>query len=155
MSIENRQGDLLKQPDINVIVHIANLYHTFGAGIAKQIADKYPEAFEADKKTPHGNNSKLGSFSFAKTDDGKTVINGYAMEGLGVGKRQTNYEAIYRILETIHDQVLDSKKALVVGIPKFLGCGLAGGDWKIVNAMIESIFLDSKVKLVIVEFLKS
>jgi len=147
MSIENRQGDLLKQPDINVIVHIANLYHTFGAGIAKQIADKYPEAFEADKKTPHGNNSKLGSFSFAKTDDGKTVINGYAMEGLGVGKRQTNYEAIYRIL--------DSKKALVVGIPKFLGCGLAGGDWKIVNAMIESIFLDSKVKLVIVEFLKS
>ena len=157
MSIQHRIGNLLKMNDIDVIIGVNNLYHTMGAGIAKQIADMYPEALEADKATPHGDSSKLGTFSYAKVDGPygkKTVINLYAMQGLGTHKRQTQYEAFYIGMESIHNQVMDSKKDLVIGVPAGIGCGLAGGSRKIINAMLEEIFGESSVKLVIVEWKK-
>jgi O-acetyl-ADP-ribose deacetylase (regulator of RNase III) len=158
MSIKLRSGNLLEMNDIDVIIHTCNLYHTMGAGLAKQIAELYPEVLEADKQTPHGDSSKLGTFSYAKIDGGaygkKTVINLYSMQGLGTNKRQTHYEAFYLGMEAIHNQIVDSKKDLTVGIPKYIGCGLAGGSWRVIQAMIEDIFEESSVKLVIVEWKK-
>jgi O-acetyl-ADP-ribose deacetylase (regulator of RNase III) len=157
MSIQLKSGDLLKMSDIDVIVQNCNLYCTQMAGIAKQIVEMYPEVLEADKATPHGDSSKLGTFSYAKVEGPygkKTVINLYAMQGLGTHKRQTHYEAFYLGMESIHNQVMDSKKDLVVGVPAGIGCGLAGGSRKIINAMLEEIFGESSVKLVIVEWKK-
>jgi O-acetyl-ADP-ribose deacetylase (regulator of RNase III) len=157
MSIIYKSGNLLQMHDIDVLIHVANLECLFGAGIAKQIKDLYPEAYEADCKTPKGDSSKLGTFSYAKVDGlygKKTVINLYAMQGLGTHKRQTHYEAFYLGMEAIHNQVMDSKKDLVVGVPKFIGCGLAGGSWRVIQAMLEDIFEQSYVKLVIVEWKK-
>jgi O-acetyl-ADP-ribose deacetylase (regulator of RNase III) len=157
MSIKLRSGDLLKMSDIDVIVQNCNIYCTQAAGIAKQIVEMYPEVLEADKATPHGDSSKLGTFSYAKVDGlygKKTVINLYAMQGLGTHKRQTHYEAFYLGMEAIHNQVMDSKKDLVVGVPKYIGCGLAGGSWRVIQAMLEDIFEQSYVKLVIVEWKK-
>ena len=42
------------------MVHCCNLYHAFGAGIAKQIKIKYPGAYEADCESMYGDNLKLG-----------------------------------------------------------------------------------------------
>ena len=62
-------GDLLKLADeeqFDIIVHGCNCFHTMGAGIAGQINDKYPEAFEADKDdTKYGDVTKLGTYSYA------------------------------------------------------------------------------------------
>lgn len=150
--IEHRKGDLLDQPDINVICHVSNCFNTMGAGIALAIKNKYPEAYAADCATAEGDSSKLGAFSWAKTSDGKTILNLYAQFDYGGnGKRYTNYEAFYMGMSTIHDQLLDSKKSLVLGVPKFIGCNRAGGSWKIIEAMLVELFGDSKIKLVIVE----
>lgn len=150
--IEHRQGDLLSQPDINVIVQQCNCFNTMKSGLALAIKTKYPEAEEADAKTSEGDSSKLGAFSFAKTKDGKTIINLYSQFDYGGNdKRYTNYEAFYMGMESIHAQVLDSKKSLIVGVPKYIGCGLANGSWGVIEAMLIDIFGDSKAKLVIVE----
>ena len=48
------KGNLLNsfEKDFNVILHGCNCFSTMGAGIAKQIAEKYPEAYRADKSSP-------------------------------------------------------------------------------------------------------
>lgn len=51
------RGDLLAYAlngKINVIVHGCNCFCNMGAGIAKQIKNTFPEAFDADKKQKWG-----------------------------------------------------------------------------------------------------
>lgn len=154
MSIEYRKGDLLKQNDVNFIIHCANCFNTMGAGIALAIANKYPEAVEADNQTDCGNPNKLGCFSYAKGSDGKIIANLYGQFRYSGDGRNLNYEAFYGGLEAIHNQILDSKdkaKVFVVGVPKFIGCGLANGSWRVIKAMLEDIFEDSKIRLIICE----
>ena len=48
MSIEVIDGDLLDFPNqINTIAHSCNTQNVMGAGIAKSIKERYPEAFKA------------------------------------------------------------------------------------------------------------
>ena len=79
----NEKGDLLES-DCTVIMHQANCFKTMGAGIAKSIAEKYPEAHLADKSLPLSPTQRLGKFSYAKAEDGKTVGFPYAVEGYGI-----------------------------------------------------------------------
>ena len=58
--------------EINVILHCANCFHTMGAGVARAIKDEWPGAFQADLKTPRGDRSKMGTFSFHQ--EGKLVV---------------------------------------------------------------------------------
>lgn len=154
MSIEYVKGNLLTYPGIDIIVGQNNCFNVMGAGLAAQIAAKYPEAVEADNATTKGDKGKLGGFSYAKADDGKIIVNLYSQYNYGTDKRQTDYEAFYQGMSVLHDKVLDQKKNLVFGVPKFIGAGLSGGSWKIIHAMLEEIFLDSKIKLIIVEYSK-
>ena len=43
--IELRDGDLLKQDDVQVIAHQVNCKGAMNSGIAKQIREKYPDNF--------------------------------------------------------------------------------------------------------------
>lgn len=166
-------GDIF-QSEVNVIIHQANCYHTMGGGIAKVIADNYPEAKDADDKTPIGE-KKLGSYSFAFVDSGKKLIfNMYSQGKYGRGKRFTDYdamisgfEAIKKFLESdefkkyldyydddnliYSNNIQDFQKSIVLGVPYLIGCGLAGGDWKVVENIINMSFKDFKYPLVIVK----
>lgn len=155
MSIEYRKGDLLEQEDIKVISHVANLHGVMGGGVALAIKDKYPEAYVADCKTPLGDSNKLGTYSHAKTWDGKIIINVYAMFGLGGDKRQTSYDAFTTAFENV-EKVLRAQyektgQEQILGVPYLIGCGLAGGNYIIVEAILKSIFEKSPVTLVICE----
>ncbi len=156
--IEHRVGDLLNEPDINVIAHQANLFHTFGGGIARVIKDKFPDAYAADCATLHGNTgdtSKLGTYSSAKVNDKLTILNCYSQTGMGATDRNTSYNDILIIFKTIESKVAAWNAAnptdqRVIGVPYKYGCGLAGGAWRIVLAILEEVFKTSPVKLVIV-----
>lgn len=147
-------GNLLDTDKCSVIVHQANLFHTFGAGIAKAIKDKFPEAYEADKRTQHGDLGKLGTYSAAKITDSKGtsikfVANLYSQEGVGGQDRQTSYDAMVMGLEKLKQRLEMRSDSPTLGIPFQLGCGLANGNWTIVRAIIESIFATSKVPVFI------
>jgi hypothetical protein len=154
--IEYRTGNLLEQEDVDVIIHGANLHSTMGAGLALQIKNKYPEAALADREFK---NKELGTFSFAKCADGKIVVNLYGQEGIGNDgeplNRNARYDAIFDALFKLKKAIearSPERKKLRLGIPKNLGCGLAGGAWRIVNAIIEEVFLDSEIEVSIVEY---
>lgn len=142
--ISYRAGNLLEQPDLTHIAHQANLYHVMGAGIAKAIADKWPRALGADQKTANGDTGKLGTFSLSH---GKpTIVNVYSQDGMG--KHSTDYLAMKKALDKLRS-FLDGQCKL--GIPHGMGCGLAGGDWAIVEKIIKDVFEPAEFECVIVK----
>lgn len=133
------KGDLLRS-DCNVIIHQANCFATMGAGIAKQIKSRYPKAYDADKmySVPVGSRERLGGYSLATVGD-KVIVNMYSQYHYGRGK-QTDYGAMKKALTNIlidvtHRGMSDIK----IGMPYGIGCGLAGGDWKIVENIIREV----------------
>lgn len=143
-------GDLLDFPSgINIIAHCANCQNVMGAGIAAQIKRKYPQAFQVDSEYE---GDKLGDLSIAIVSPDTYVVNLYGQERFGKG-RQVNYEAIYTSLNQLF-LFASSRENAVVGLPKFMGCGLAGGSWPIVYQMIKDRAENYKVKTIIVEYNK-
>ncbi len=161
MKIEHIDGDLLDFPNgINVIGHNCNCQAVQGAGVALQVKNRYPKAYEADK-THHAvyqskGTSQLGTYSSADVGDGKIIVNLYGQDGYGTATRQLNYEAIYKAMETLmKNMTRNSHKQYVIGFPYLMGCHLAGGNFLIVESMIKAIFEDcSNIKVYIVKYNK-
>jgi O-acetyl-ADP-ribose deacetylase (regulator of RNase III) len=151
--IEEIKGNLLDSK-ANHFVHCCNCFCNFGGGIASQIRRFYPSAYEADLKTSYGNSLKLGTFSYA-TQRGKHVYNLYAQYRFGgEGKVYFIYSAFdegLKKIKTFIENNFDCKD-VVFGLPKYIGCGLAGGSWEETLPIIEKNLENAKFRTVIVGF---
>lgn len=134
--IEYRIGDVLAS-DMDVVMHGCNCKLTMGAGIARQIKEQFPNAYDADIKTESGDRSKLGHYIIA-TQNGKTIINGYTQFNPG---KDVDYQAIRSVMKLIKSKLGIS---VTIGMPR-IGCGIAGGDWNIVEKILDEVFDDRTV----------
>jgi O-acetyl-ADP-ribose deacetylase (regulator of RNase III) len=131
------EGDLLKlakEGKFDVIVHGCNCFHTFGAGIAKQILKEFPEAYSADCTTIKGSARKLGDYSSAEvlTPYGRLVIvNAYTQFGFERAKNNTDYTAVQSVFNRIKQNFSGNR----IGYPA-IGSGLGGGNWGIIYDII-------------------
>ena len=148
---------------INVIAHSCNCQNVMGGGIAKQIKDRYPKAFEADTErwsneyNDGGNwRCQIGDYSKAVIENKGTIYNLYTQSGYSTERRQVNYEYFWQALKNMQEDLLfiqhETGEQQVLGLPYGISCGLAGGNWGIIKAMIEDIFLDSLIKCYIVKW---
>lgn len=151
--MKQRFGNLVKEAEhglFDVIAHGCNCHNTMGAGIALTIRKQWPAAYAADSIASSEGKVKLGTFSFAdvQTLEGNNlrILNCYTQFDTG-GYRPADYEAIAKNFEAI--AVMYGKSGAKVGLP-LIGCGLAGGSWKIVKAMIEEIL--SEVDVTVIHF---
>ena len=142
--IKTVNQDLLTAP-VDIILHSCNCFHTMGGGVAKALRNKYPEVYEADLGTHYADKDKLGSFSVAYTKAGVTVFNLYTQFDYGTDERKVNYEAFYKALEAFAEWVKVQNLSFRVGVPYGISCGLAGGDWRIIKAMLYSFFEDGRL----------
>lgn len=132
------EGDLLKLADegaFDVIVHGCNCHNTMGAGIAKVIKDRYPEAFEVDLKTEKGSREKLGTITTATIKRGErefVVVNGYTQYNWSGPGRNADYDAIRSVFKLVKQQFSGCR----IGYPA-IGAGLAGGDWAVISEIID------------------
>lgn len=144
--------NLLDAP-AEVIAHCCNCFNTMGAGVALAIKNKYPEAYEADCQTTKGDKAKLGTVSLTvvntPTNQIKAVANIYGQYGMG-GEKPVNYEAMYNGLVNLRGRLKPTISA--VAFPYKMGCGLAGGDWRIVEKMIEVVFENVTYDVIICKF---
>lgn len=158
--IEHRRGSLFDQRDLNYLAHQCNLFQTFGSGIAKEIKTRFPWAHAADCRTWRGDRSRLGGSLLVYAPNTKWPINGifnlYCQDGISATNRTTHYAAMGKIFFELEAYLRERKEDptyrhedLVLGLPHGIGCGLAGGDWKVVLPIIESAFGNSPVKVVI------
>jgi O-acetyl-ADP-ribose deacetylase (regulator of RNase III) len=152
------KGDLIKlalKGEFNVIAHGCNCFNTMGAGIAVQMAhhfgcDEYP----MEQSKYRGEINKLGSIEgkpFVITNKEYNgmigVVNAYTQfEFSSKNGPALDYEALTLCLRKINYKF----SGLKVGLP-MIGCGLAGGDWKIVNKIIKKELNKCDVSVVIFE----
>lgn len=144
------EGDLLdvafRHEGNSTIIHGCNCFHKMAAGLAKQIKEKYPQAYKADLETKYGDRNKLGSYSYATIIEDtniRVIINAYIQYRYGRDKNYLNLYALKKVLEALNRS---NKNTLF--IPYRLGCGLAGGDWNKVFSIIKEKLPNSDVKIV-------
>lgn len=132
------RGDLIQLAlagEFDVIVHGSNCMHTMSAGVARQVRNHFPEAYDADLTTRRGDKSKLGAFSSAAVNRGAvsfTVVNAYTQydwRGTGV---KVDYEAVSRVFAAIGAEWRGARIAYPM-----IGAGLAGGDWDRISRIID------------------
>ena len=148
MSIKYIKGDLL-QAEQDIIVHQVNCQGKFGAGLAKQIADRYPKARREYQEycATKVDVELMGDCLITETID-YDVANLFGQLYYGsYGKfykkhnRQTDYQMLEKALETLER----ISKDRTIAIPYGMGCGLAKGDWNIVENIIDDVFKDQTI----------
>jgi hypothetical protein len=147
-------GDLIalaEQGEFDVIFQGCNCFHAMGGGLAKQLADRYPEVAEADRKTKYGDRDKLGTSSFCVVSGrGHTFI----VENVYTQFNWSNFQDVFEY-DAFQNFLNDTEKYLKFGwmgfkdeTPKLgfpqIGAGLAGGDWERISKMIEKFAEDVK-----------
>lgn len=130
-------GDLLKS-ECDIIAHQVNLDGIMGGGLALQIADKYPNC-EVEYKKMVENNISLGDIFYSKERD-CIIANCFTQDKY----YNTNYSALKKAFAQLR---FDAERLgnLTVGIPHGYGCGIANGEWGIVEEIILTVFGNSCV----------
>jgi len=148
-------GDILTAQN-TIICQQVNHQGVMGSGLAKQIREKYPDIF-------NGYQAYCLDTTFEYIRDFGVILcyepnpniqrviiaNICSQEFYGRdGKCYTDYKALESGFRSI-DQLIDEHKygttKYSVSIPYKIGCGLGGGDWDIVYAMIQDIFEGNEV----------
>ena len=150
------EGDLLdyfEEGKCQAIAHCCNCQGVMGSGIALQIKHRFVDAYQAYKAYEEKSGLTLGSVSAASYPIlGSTIYNLHAQDLFnkpGETVRCVDYEALYASLKIISNH-MDSG---ILGIPYKMAADRAGGDWNIVEAMIDSVFPeDGNVDILIVKY---
>jgi len=151
MEYEEIKGNLIAltvEGKFDVITHGCNCFCAMGSGIAPQMARAFgADKFDLEQPEYKGDKSKLGKIDW-RSVNGTYIVNSYTQYGFSAYKKTgipLDYEALRKCLQEINKSFNNQR----IGLP-LIGCGLAGGDWNIVKAMIQEELKDmSKITVVI------
>jgi len=143
--------DYFEDGSCDAIAHCCNCQGVMGSGIALSIKNKYPDAYKAYKAYEKSDGVlRLGTISVASINS-KLILNLHAQDNYGIGARFVNYEAMYVALVQARERMAqDNLKT--IGVPYKMGCDRAGGDWHIVEAMLQSVFVSNGYNVLVVEY---
>jgi len=134
--VKQVKGDLLalfKQGHFPTIAHGCNCVQVMGAGIAKQVAEQFPEAFEADKEFTLPALYRLGEYSVVPTQYG-VILNFYTQLQPGAN---FEYCALKNCLKRLSMEAIKQGTYLELAVP-FIGAGIGGGDWNTIKKILNS-----------------
>lgn len=148
-----KNGDILTST-ADAICHQVNCKGVMGAGLAKQIKQKYPTVFafykarcdedaRARKISGISKSGLLGlaqvcykeNYRVGEVKDKQMIVNLFAQDGYGRDRQYTDYDALRVCLKNLSR--LLSSRATTIAVPYQMGCGLGGGDWNIVLPIVE------------------
>jgi O-acetyl-ADP-ribose deacetylase (regulator of RNase III) len=153
------KGNLIKLAlagRFDYIMHGCNCFCAMGAGIALQIAQTFPEAYNEDKGTRKGDLFKLGNYSKTAIKLSKGIVTPSGNNYVTVVNLYTQYKpgsdfkefalmsSLYKFY--IKEMLAPSDK---IGVP-WIGCGIGGGDQVEVKKIFEKF--DNLLDLTVVEF---
>lgn len=115
-----------------IIAHICNNIGKWGKGFVVPLGKKYPAARESYLNMPH---YELGQVDFIQATKDIMIANMIAQEGIYpiAGVPPIRYNALSLCLTRISIPAIKMKAS--VHMPR-IGCGLAKGDWRIVEELI-------------------
>jgi O-acetyl-ADP-ribose deacetylase (regulator of RNase III) len=137
MTISYVDGNVFDS-DADVIAHGVNCMGAFGAGVAKQIRNRYPEVYRAyiTKHTFEG--WKLGDCQIVTLEDNSRQVANLATQfGYGYKRGQkvlVSYDALRYSIRSLFKYCANNNLSLAM--PQ-IGAGLAGGDWNTIKGILE------------------
>ena len=151
MSYKEIEGDLLElfdRDEFEVIGHGCNCRNIMGAGIAKQIKERYPDVFYADRHwyMDYGV-SRLGNGLFVPIQPAKGISNLYTQVEPGPNADIDALKLAIRKMGVFLNPV-NKKFPIRIGLPQ-IGCGIGGLKWKDVKPIIQEELKDFDVTVVI------
>ena len=154
MKLEYEKGNIVTG-NYPVFCHQVNCKGVMGAGLAKQIREKHPHVYTEYKELCETEKDLLGHIllSHGQGLNGRICVSMFAQDGYGRDKRYTDYTAFINCLDALAKQMNNYSVEgyyNTIAFPYGIGCGLAGGDWVIVQGMLEDFAQKVKQRVVIV-----
>jgi len=152
--LKELKGDILL---INkgIICHQVNCFGIMGAGIAKQIKEKFPEVFNDYHDfcnrilNQYGSRYELlGMFRISSIyksgvyNESLHIANIFGQGGIRCKRQETKYDAVNESLNGLKNLLISKGYKSKIFFPKLMGCGLGGGNWDIYYEIIKSHFPD-------------
>jgi O-acetyl-ADP-ribose deacetylase (regulator of RNase III) len=137
-----------------VLVHVCNDLGRWGKGFVMAISKRWKEP-EADFRRWYKNGGEvpfaLGEVTFVGVEPDLWVANLIGQHGLkpSGGRPPVRYDDILHGLKTL--TAFAKKNAASVHMPR-IGCGLAGGDWEVVEALIHVTLIAAGTKVTVYAF---
>lgn len=116
------------------LFHQTNCQRVAGAGIALQIAERWPNWLYDFRSR----NCVLGDVLITQVAQNVSIVSLYGQFGFGRGVRQTDYKVLDTALKRA-SAIVGSNNASKY-FPYKMACGLAGGKWEVVGPLITSHF---------------
>lgn len=123
--------------EVDFLIHVTNAQLKMGSGIAKEIRERVPSAYES-----YMDNQIKDITGCISGADG--VINMTAQRYYGYdGKRYINYGDLVECLIKTKQRLLVEtgmlRKVVKIGLPDHMDSDRAGGDWDVVMELVEGI----------------
>lgn len=157
MGIKYVKGDVVeafKRGEIDILVHGVNCQGKMNSGIAKQIRAEFPQVFKEyegyidwigftyDENDKPDRSHFLGDTLNVRIEKFRFIVNAFTQNNYGYeGNKYCSYDAIDKCMKTIKKEAIGN---VVIAMPK-IGAGLGGGDWKVIEAIINSVFEEREV----------
>lgn len=130
--------DLIGIPDL-FVVHQCNCVTSYACGLAKMIFEIAPYANTYSDPLKFRNIRQLGNISIHGN-----IVNFYAQYNPGkkddkcVDREKAFRDCLNKLSSYINDYHACYKTTLRICFPYRIGCGLAGGNWKIYKGLIDN-----------------
>lgn len=138
-------GNLLNTTQ-KVIAHQVNCQGKMSSGVAKAIANKYPEVYEEYWEYCKNTKNCLGKAQGIyipqindKQSVDRVIYNLFGQKYYGYdGRKYTSYKALLSALNDMFFS-LSYTPFNEAAIPYLMGCDRGGGDWNVVSSIIEEL----------------
>ena len=128
-----------------IIAHVCNDIGAWGAGFVIAVSRRWPQP-EADYRAWAERGPRHpGAVQFVPVGDQIVVANMIAQRGVG-GARPLRYGALYTCLGEVAAMAIRTDGS--VHMPR-IGCGLAGGSWEMVEALVEESLCERQVPVTV------
>ncbi len=136
------------ETDCDVIAHGCNAQGAMGSGVAKQLKQFYPSAYQVYRDFCIRNNrdiSIVGTVVWSVEED-MIIANCITQFKYGYDKkRYMDYDALRKCMANI-EATGKVRNFKTIAMPK-IGAGLGGGDWNTIAQIINTEIQDLKVKV--------
>lgn len=153
------KGDLIslaKNATFDVVVHGVNCFNSQSAGIAKSFAAEFKTndstLYRLESERFKGDINKLGQVEFKhhtldqKSGKSVIVVNAYTQYRYGTKQINVDYDALRLCMRKLNVRF----KGKHIGMPA-IGSGLAGGDWSIIERILQKELVDCELTVVLYE----
>lgn len=135
--MEKEQMPSLLDIKQGILVHQVNLQGVMGAGLALSLRTKYPQIYPSYRKYCQEGKFQLGMIQPIQINKELFICNLAGQDRYGRDRRYTDYEAVRTALRKLSTWQKQNHPKLDIFIPEGMGCRLAGGDWSIIQQIIQ------------------